>query len=200
MPNVVLTAGPVVDLASVTAALADAIGLQVVSTGNVFREHVQQQTPLGEEANRYMQAGHLVPDELMVRAIADALANVGGGWVLYNFPRRSRQAELLAQSGHDPDTVIELVLTPDQLHLAVHRRVERQIELDPKQAERRQDLLLMYSHAQENHQEQVEPLRAYYRTHGLLRTVSGFGDFEDVAARLIPIVSAGQRHRSDRAG
>ncbi|MET8912421.1 hypothetical protein [Micromonospora sp. NPDC004551] len=112
--------------------------------------------------------------------------------MLYNFPRRSRQAELLAQSGHVPDTVIELVLSADQLHLAVHRRVERHIELDPKQAERRQELLLSYSHAQETYQEQLEPLRAYYRSHGLLRTVSGFGDFKDVAARLIPIVSDGQ--------
>ncbi|WP_197087858.1 nucleoside monophosphate kinase [Micromonospora sp. HK10] len=199
MPNVVLIAGPVVDLASAAAALADAIGLQVVSVGNILREHVQQQTPLGEEANRHMQAGHLVPDDLMVRAIADVLADVDGGWVLYNFPRRSRQAELLAQSGHVPDTVIELVLTEDQLHLAAHRRVERQIELHPQRAERRHELLLMYSHAQENHQEQVEPLRVYYRAHGLLRTVSGFGDFEDVATRLIPIVSDGQRPRSDRA-
>ncbi|MFG2103554.1 nucleoside monophosphate kinase [Micromonospora echinaurantiaca] len=200
MPNVVLTAGPVVDLASAAWALADAIGLQAVSAGNVLREHVQQQTPLGEEAKRYMQAGHLVPDELTVRAIADVLADVDGGWVLYNFPRKIRQAELLAQGGHVPDAVIELVLSEDQLRLAIHRRVERQIALDPQQAERRQELLLMYSHSQENYQEQVEPLRAYYRTHGLLRTVSGFGDFEDVAARLIPIASEGQRRPCDRAG
>ncbi|WP_330463832.1 nucleoside monophosphate kinase [Micromonospora zamorensis] len=193
MPNVALIAGPVVDLASTASALA-ATGLQVVSAGNVFREHVQQQTPLGEEANGYMQAGHLVPDELMVGVVAEALANVDGGWVLYNFPRKIRQAELLMQSGHGPDTVIELVLTEDQLRLAVHRRVERRIELDPQQAERRQELLLMYTHSQENHQEQIEPLRAYYRTHGLLQTVSGFGDFEDVAARLIPIASDGQRY------
>ena len=193
MPNVALIAGPVVDLASAASALADAIGLQVVSAGNVFREHVQQQTPLGEEANRYMQAGHLVPDELMVLAIADALATVDAGWVLCNFPRKIRQAELLAQSGHVPDTVIELVLAEDQLRLAVHRRVERQLEGDPQQAERRQELLLLHSHSQENYQEQVEPLRAYYRTRGLLQTVSGFGDYEDVAARLIPIASDGQR-------
>lgn len=200
MPNVVLTAAPVFDLASAATALADAIGLQVVGPGNVFRKHVQQQTPLGEEANRYMQAGHLVPDELMVRAIADALANVDGDWVLYNFPRKIRQAELLAQSGHVPDTVIELVLTADQLRLAVRSRVERQIELDPQRAERRQELLLLYTHAQENYQEQAEPLRAYYRTHGLLQTTSGFGDHDDIAARLIQIASDGQCHLSEGAG
>ncbi|MGK5676299.1 nucleoside monophosphate kinase [Micromonospora sp. URMC 106] len=194
MPNVALIAGPVVDLASAASALADTSGLQVISAGNVFREHVQQQTPLGEEANGYMQAGHLVPDELMIRAVADALANVDRGWVLYNFPRHIRQAELLTQSGHVPDTVIELVLAEDQLRLAVHRRVERRIELEPQLAERRQELLLMYMHSQENHQEQIEPLRAYYQTHGLLQTVSGFGDFEDVAARLIPFASDGHRH------
>ncbi|GAB4101645.1 adenylate kinase [Micromonospora taraxaci] len=193
MPNVALIAGPVVELASAASALAATTGLQVVSAGNVFREHVHQQTPLGEEANGHMQAGHLVPDELMVKAVAEALAHVDGGWVLYGFPRKIRQAELLTQSGHVPDTVIELVLTEDQLRLAVHRRVERRIELDSQQAGRREELLLMYTHSQENHHEQIEPLRAYYRTHGLLQTVSGFGNFDDVAARLIPVASDGQR-------
>ncbi|MEU7677577.1 nucleoside monophosphate kinase [Micromonospora taraxaci] len=193
MSNVALIAGPVVELASAASALAATTGLQVVSAGNVFREHVHQQTPLGEEANGYMQAGHLVPDELMVKAVAEALAQVDGGWVLYGFPRMIRQAELLTQSGHVPDAVIELVLTEDQLRRAVHRRVERRIELDSQQAERREELLLMYTHSQENHQEQIEPLRAYFRTHGLLHTVSGFGDCDDVAARLIPVASGGQR-------
>ncbi|MEV6371937.1 adenylate kinase family protein [Micromonospora musae] len=189
MPNVALIAGPLVDLASAAAALAAAIGLQVVSAGNVCREHVQHQTPLGEEAKRYMQAGHLVPDELVVRAVADALANVDSGWVLYNFPLKIRQTESLAQSGHVPDAVIELVLTEDQLRAATHSRVERRIELDPPQAERRQELLLMYSHSQKNYQEQVDPLRAYYRTHGLWQAASGFGDVDAVAAGLITIVS-----------
>ena len=193
MPNVALIAGPVIDLASAASALADALGLQVVSAGNVFREHVQQQTPLGEEANAYMQAGQLVTDELMARAVAGALTGVDGGWVLYGFPRTIRQAELLTRSGHVPDTVIELVLAEDQLHLAVQRRVERRMELDPRVAVRRQELLLTYAHAQENHQAQMEPLRAYYRGRGLLQTVSGFGELQDVAARMIPIASQGRR-------
>ncbi|MCZ7375928.1 nucleoside monophosphate kinase [Micromonospora sp. WMMC250] len=195
MPNVALLAGPVVELASAASALAATTGLQVVSAGNVFREQVHQQTPLGEEANGYMRAGHLVPDELMVKAVADALAHVDDGWVLYGFPRTLRQAELLTQSGHVPDAVIELVLSEDQLRLAVHRRVERRIELDSPQASRREELLLMYAHSQENHQEQIEPLRAYYRTHGLLHTVSGFGDVDDVAARLISVAGDDQRRR-----
>ncbi|WP_328419610.1 nucleoside monophosphate kinase [Micromonospora sp. NBC_00389] len=194
MPNVALIGGPVVDLSSPAAVLADATGLQVISPGNVWREHVQLRTPLGEQMNRHMQAGELVPDELTTKAIADALANVDGGWLLCNYPRRIGQAELLAQSGHVPDTVIELVLTEDELGLTVRRRVERQIELDPQRAERRQELLLMHSHYQEDYQKQVEPLRAYYRTRGMLRTTSGFGDYEDVAARLIPIASDGQGH------
>ncbi|MBM0256138.1 hypothetical protein [Micromonospora sp. 4G55] len=61
------------------------------------------------------------------------------GWLLCNYPRRIGQAELLAESGHEPDTVIELVLTEDELDLTVRRRVERRIELDPQQAERRQE-------------------------------------------------------------
>ncbi|MEE3919613.1 hypothetical protein V2I01_18510 [Micromonospora sp. BRA006-A] len=111
---------------------------------------------------------------------------------LYDFPRKIRQAELLTGSGHVPDTVIELVLTEDQLRLAVQRRAERRIELDPEVAVRRPELLLC-THSQENHQAQIGPLRAYYRARGLLQTVSGFGDLADVAARLIPLASRDQR-------
>ncbi|GAA4568166.1 hypothetical protein GCM10023176_22030 [Micromonospora coerulea] len=112
MPNVALIGGPVVDLSSPASALADATGLKVISPGNVWREHVQLRTPLGEQMARHMQAGELVPDELTTKAIADALANVDGGWLLCNYPRRIGQAELLAQSGHVPDTVIELDSRP----------------------------------------------------------------------------------------
>ncbi|MEU9829320.1 nucleoside monophosphate kinase [Micromonospora chersina] len=191
MPNVALIAGPLVELSSAAEVLAEATGLQVVSPGNVCREHVQLPTPLGEQMNGYMQTGHLVPDELITKAIADALAGVNGGWLLCNYPRRIAQAELLAQSGHGPDTVIGLVLTKDELDLTVRRRVERQIALDPQQPERRQQLLRTYSLHQEAYQRQVEPLCAYYRTRGVLRTTSGFGDYDDVAARLLPIASPG---------
>ncbi|MET7709040.1 nucleoside monophosphate kinase [Micromonospora sp. NPDC005413] len=189
MPNAALIAGPLVDLSSAAAVLAEATGLQIISPGNVCREHVQLRTPLGEQMNRYMQTGHLVPDELTTKAIADALAVVDGGWLLCNYPRRIGQAELLAQSAHAPDTVIELVLTKDELDLTVRRRVERQLELAPQQAERRAELLLMYSHYQEEYQEQVEPLRAYYRTRGMLWTTSGSGDYEDIAAKLLPVAA-----------
>ncbi|MGC5334797.1 nucleoside monophosphate kinase [Micromonospora sp. DT62] len=194
MPNVALIAGPLVDLSSAASVLAEATGLQVVSPGNVCREHVQLRRPLGEQMSRYMQTGHLVPDELTTKAIADALADVDGGWLLCNYPRRIGQAELLAQSGHGPDTVIGLVLTEDEIGLAVRRRVERQIELDPQQAERRQELQRMYLFYQEDYQDQVEPLCGYYRTRGVLRTTSGSGDYEDVAARLLPIASDDQGH------
>jgi adenylate kinase len=188
MSNVVLMAGPGIELASVAGVLAGAVGLQVVSPGDVFREHVQRRTPFGEEAARYMDAGELVPDELIAKALADVLAGADGGWLMYNFPRTVGQAELLTRLGHVPDIVVELALTEDELGLAVRRLVDRRIALDPDEIGRREDLLFMYSLYQENHQERVEPLRAYYGTCGKFRVASGFGAYEDVAARLVPIV------------
>lgn len=194
MPKVALMGGPVIDVSSAASAAADVTGLPVVSPGNVWREYVNLRMPLGEEMGLHIQAGGIVPDELITKAIADALAKVDGGWVLCNYPRRIGQAELLARAGHAPDTVIELVLTGDELGLAVRRRVERRIELEPELAARREELLLRYLRGQEDYQDQVEPLRAYYRTRAMLRTVNGFGYYEDVAAMLIPFVSGGQVH------
>lgn len=71
--------------------------------------------------------------------------------------------------------MIELVLTEDER------------DLDPWLAERRPDYPLLLS----RHQEQVEPLRAYYQARGVFQTTSGFGYYEDVGARLMTIVSDG---------
>lgn len=108
---------------------------------------------------------------------------MGGGWVLSGYPNTVGQAECLERRGHQPDAVIELVLTDDEYGIVVRRR----LELDPEPAEQEQEIMLRHS----LYQERAEPLRAYYQARGILQTTSGFGDYEDVATRLIAIVSGG---------
>jgi len=163
--------------------LAAAANLPLISVGNMFREHLQRQTPMGLRIDQYMRAGDLVPDELTVEFVTDALATAGGGWLLHNFPRSVRQAELLAQHGHQPDAVIELVTSQDEFEVVTRREVE--LGLKPA------GLLEVMSIRYAIYRREGEPLRDYYRARGLYSTVSGSGTPEDVAARLIAAASGG---------
>ena len=107
------------------SALADASGLEAISVGDLCREEVRRGTTWGREISRFLDAGELLPDEVIGGLVADALANVDTGWVLFGYPRTVRQAELLTEQGHAPRAVVELVLD------------EEQIDSDPRLAERR---------------------------------------------------------------
>lgn len=92
MQKVAVIGGLGVDRSTPAQMLADSTNLKFVSAGDLVRGHLRQQTPMGERMNRYVQVGDLVPDKLTTDAIADALTEAGGGWVLSGFPRTVTQA------------------------------------------------------------------------------------------------------------
>jgi len=92
-----------------------------ISTGDIFRANVAQGTPLGVEAKRYMDAGHLVPDEVTINMVGGRLAegDASDGFLLDGFPRTVPQAvaldKLLADFGSGLDLVLELVVDDDEV-------------------------------------------------------------------------------------
>jgi adenylate kinase len=92
-----------------------------ISTGDIFRANVAQGTPLGVEAKRYMDAGHLVPDEVTINMVGGRLAetDAADGFLLDGFPRTVPQAvaldKLLADYGSGVDLVLELVVDDDEV-------------------------------------------------------------------------------------
>lgn len=86
--------------------------LHHISCGDILRQHIQQQTPLGIEANRYIRTGALVPNDLVNKIIVtqiDALSAAGTDWLLDGFPRTIPQADYLAQH-HRVGTVLNLAV------------------------------------------------------------------------------------------
>jgi adenylate kinase len=99
--------------------IADKYKVKHVSTGDILRENVRNGTPLGVEAKKYMDAGKLVPDTLLIDIIKDRLAkpDVKAGWMLDGFPRTMPQAEaldkILPALGQKIDVVLNIDV-PDQ--------------------------------------------------------------------------------------
>ncbi len=79
-----------------------------LSTGDILREQVKQQTPLGVQAKAKMDAGALVPDELIINMMLERLAQCPAGALLDGFPRTQEQAKALTNAGVKIDAVIDL--------------------------------------------------------------------------------------------
>jgi adenylate kinase len=101
--------------------IAAHLAVPKISTGDIFRANVAQGTPLGVEAKRYMDAGHLVPDEVTINMVGGRLAegDAGDGFLLDGFPRTVPQAvaldKLLTDFESGLDLVLELVVDDDEV-------------------------------------------------------------------------------------
>ena len=112
--NIVLLGAAGAGKGTQAARLVEALGLTHISTGDIFRKNVSEATPLGLEAKRYMDAGQLVPDEVVISMVKDRLSqpDCAGGFMLDGFPRTLPQAEALdaalASMGATLDAVVAI--------------------------------------------------------------------------------------------
>lgn len=104
------------------ARLAQSCGMEIISTGDLLRSHVRQKTPLGQRCAPYLDAGQLVPDDLIVDLVNDRIATGQKQFILDGFPRTVPQAEAFAGT---PITAI-IVLKIDDEHI-VERMSGRRI-------------------------------------------------------------------------
>jgi len=161
--------------------LAQHFGVNHLSTGKIFRDSAAAGVPAGRDAKAFMDRGELVPDDIVVAIIAERFANpreIERGFILDGFPRTSTQAiELGHILSRDPiDLVIDLNV-PEEV--VVRRLLERQREDDTEEGiQRRLEL----------YERETAPLIDFYRALGLLETVDGVGDPDDIQKQLIELV------------
>lgn len=189
--------------------LAEKKGVPHISTGDMLREAVRKQTPLGRQAAPIMAAGALVPDELMVGIIRERLgeADAREGFILDGFPRTVVQArkldELLGGNGDGKVSVINL-LVPDEV--IVRRVVARltcpqcgaiyHVESSPPKNDnicdrcgarltaRPDDTEPAVRARLEAFHRQTEPVVGYYRDKSWLKEVDGVGTVDEVFERI----------------
>ena len=107
------------------AIFSERLGIPTISTGNILRAAVKNGTPVGLQARSYMDAGKLVPDQVIIGIIAERLAepDCQKGYILDGVPRTIAQAEALEEAGIQFDCVLDIEV-PDQeiLHRMIGRR------------------------------------------------------------------------------
>lgn len=153
-----------------------------ISTGDIFRANVRNQTPLGQKVAAIMAEGGYVPDEITDAIVRDRLGedDAAAGWLLDGYPRTLGQVEaldgVLAESGTALDAVISLVADEDVLVERLLKRAEIEGRADDN-ADTIRNRMAVYNQA-------TDPLLAIYRDRGLLVEVDGIGTIEEVGGRI----------------
>jgi adenylate kinase len=161
------------------SALAGYFGVPAISTGGILRQEVEHATHLGQQVAPVLEAGGLVPDEVVFAVVRQRLAqaDAADGFVLDGFPRSVGQAQaldaFLTAGGHPLDVVVDLLLDRDEVlrRLAGRGRADD----DPDTVAARLD-----AYGAEN-----GPLVAFYRAAGTLAEIDGAGPPGEVTARIV---------------
>lgn len=162
--------------------LAEAYLIPAISTGDIFRSNVRDETELGKKAKAFMDAGDNVPDSLTNALIRDRLAesDAEGGFLLDGYPRTEDQVreldEFLEGHGAALDAVVELVADPDVVVERLRKRATEQGRSDDDES--------VVRHRLEVYREQTAPLIDVYASRGLLVKIDALGAIDDVTVRI----------------
>jgi adenylate kinase len=164
------------------ARLTETYGIPDVSTGDIFRANIKNETPLGVQVKAIIDSGDYVSDELTNALVKSRLEedDAADGFLLDGYPRTLEQVsyldELLGSKGQALDAVIQLVADQDAVVARLRKRAIEQGRTDDTEDAIR--------HRQEVYARETTPLIAVYRDRGLLVEVDGLGEMDAVAARI----------------
>ena len=191
--------------------LCDKLNIPTISTGNILRAAVKDGTPTGLEAKSYMDAGKLVPDEVIIGIVKERLAqpDCANGFILDGMPRTIAQAEALEKMGVEIDKALNILADED---LIIRRMAGRRvcakcgasyhIKNKPSAKEgicdrcggelviRKDDEPDTVRDRLKAYHEQTEPLVGYYRERGKLVDIPDQGSIEDTNAYILKLLEA----------
>jgi len=193
-------------------ALSSALGIPAISTGNILREAIKAGTSLGQNAREYTDTGRLVPDDVIIAIIGERLteSDCADGFILDGFPRTIAQAEVLDASGALIDAVVSFEVADDLIERRMtgrrvcsscgasfhtqYRPPESEgicdscegelVQRDDDAPETVRERLAVYHH-------NTEPVKGYYESKGMLRTVVAHDGIEAITKRTFDALGIG---------
>lgn len=151
-----------------------------LSTGEIFRSAIKNETPLGKEVKSILDAGDLVPDEKVVALVEQELMDdkYDDGYILDGFPRTIPQAkafdEILDKKGKSLDAFLQLEVPEIELIDRILSRGEGRSDDTPEKIKNRLDV----------YKEETQPVVNHYREQGLVKEINGVGSIEEIFNRI----------------
>ena len=186
MKFVILLGAPGAGKGTQAKLLQETLGLPQISTGDLFRYNMKNETELGKLAQTFMDRGELVPDEVTVAMVRNRLSqpDCASGAILDGFPRTQAQAEaldkLLAEFGGHINVVPSIQVPQDVLVERLLKRAKLEGRADDNEETIRTRMRV--------YEEQTKPLLDYYGQKGLVVAVNGQQTIEDVQRDLIEVI------------
>ncbi|MCT1803715.1 adenylate kinase [Kocuria carniphila] len=171
-----------------TARICERLNVPAISTGDIFRANIKEQTELGKEAQRYTDAGNLVPDSVTNSMVRDRLAqdDVNNGFLLDGYPRTVAQVEeldsILEANGTHLDVVLLLTADNDELVKRLLGRAQDQGRTD--------DTEDVIRHRLDVYDQQTAPVVGVYEKRGIVTEVDGLGDIDQVTERIMAALAS----------
>lgn len=203
--NIIFLGAPGAGKGTQAERIADAYQIPTVSTGNMIREALANGTEMGLKAKAFIEAGNLVPDEVVIGIIKERLAkdDCAKGFILDGFPRTIPQAEALEEMGVEIDKVVDIEVADEIIKARMSgRRVcpkcgaPYHIEtLRPKVdgicdkcgtelQQRKDDIPETVADRLTVYHNQTEPLKDFYAERGKLAEVDGLGSVDEITKRV----------------
>lgn len=163
--------------------VAERFGVPAISTGDIFRANIRDETPLGQKVKAIIDSGQYVPDEVTNDLVRDRLAqdDARGGFLLDGYPRTADQVreldDILAGQGLALEHVLELTVDTEEVVARLLKRAETDGRSDDTE-----DVIRT---RQQVYAEQTAPLIEVYRERGLLVQVDGTGEVDEVTERVL---------------
>lgn len=209
--NLILLGAPGAGKGTQAEVICAAKGIPAISTGNILREAVKNGTKSGLEAKKYMDAGELVPDDVVIGILKDRIAepDCKDGFILDGFPRTVPQAEALEKMGVNIDKVIEIYVPDEKIaqRLGGRRVCEScgssyHIQFKPTKVEgicdacggkvviRKDDEPATVLERLKVYHEKTAPLKDYYEAKGKLKTVIGQEEVADTSRLTLEAINS----------
>ena len=187
MKNIVIFGAPGSGKGTQSELIINEYGLEHISTGDVLREEIKNETELGKTAKTFIDKGQLIPDELMVDILAhvyDAFGKEHKGVIFDGFPRTIPQAEalkkMLGERGHRIAAMIELDVPEDILMDRLIKRGQQSGRSDDNEETIKKRLGVYHN--------QTAPLIEWYQKEGLHHHVKGFGELQEIFAYIKQVI------------
>ncbi len=167
--------------------LKDKLGLTYIATGDLFRHHIKNKTPLGQKAKAYIDKGDFVPDEITIDMIKEIISDSKVKGIIFDgFPRTVRQAEsldkLMAEKGLIIDALIALDVPEERLIKRLLNRGETSGRTDDNEK--------TIKHRLDLYHQKTEPVKDYYKKQNKYHEVNGVGDIDEVNQRLLDVINS----------
>lgn len=177
MTRLLLVGPPGAGKGTQAAVLSEKLSIPHISTGELFRAHINDATDLGRSVKQYLDSGQLVPDEVTNQLVVERLAepDTNAGFLLDGFPRNVGQADVLGKYLAEVDKKLDAVV-----QLKVDEEVVVGRLLSRGRADDNEDVI---RHRQGVYRSETAPLLEYY--HDILVTVDGVGEVGEVTERVL---------------